>query len=203
MLIPMASRWCMLLTACLACGGGLEPDGGTEPLDAGADGGASTTDGGPLNDGSLVDASAEDAAPPEPDAGPPDPSVTLGTGQLDFEPLPSDGTLELVRGGQGGVHLTVAARIVGVEPDATVIRYFGYQADGGLRIFLPTSRSLDPTDVLDVGDAYVRANDRLILDETRVDQLSIVGMQIRIEVTLEAPDGLLTDSAVVTVVDEI
>ncbi len=200
MLGAMTSRWCWLLTACLACGGAdLADDGGVEPPgDAGVD---------PV-DATVTDATtASDAAPfdggPEDDAGTPEPSVSLGTGQLDFEPIPSDGELELARGGQGGVHLYVAARVVAVEPDRLITRYFGYDAESGLRIFIPTSRSLDPTDVIDEGGSFVRAGDRLILDETRVDQTEIVGRQIRIEVVVEAPDGDLTDSAIITVVDEI
>lgn len=196
MLSGMTSRRCWLLIACMACGGAdLEPDGGHRDAsidvpDAGRDG--------------LVEADAAptDAGPPM-DFGTPEPSVILGTGQLEFEPIPSDGELELTRGSQGGVHLYVAARVFAVEPDRLIARWFGYDAESGLRIFLPVSRSLDPTDVLDEGGSFVRAGDRLILDETRVDQTEIVGRQIRIEVVVEAPDGDLTDSAVITVVDEI
>lgn len=191
----------LLLAFVAACGGASpDPDGGPEATDAGEDA-AVGRDGG-MRDGFVsVDAFTPDAG--SQDAGLLEPSVTLGTGQLDFEPLPSDGTLELTRGGQGGVHLDVGARIFAVEPDRLVLRYFGYQAESGLRIFLPTARSLDPDDVIDEGDSVVRPGDRLVLDETRVDQVAIVGMQIRIEVVVEAPDGALTDSAIITVVDEI
>ena len=204
MLKTMTARCCLLLAAAMACGGpSLDGDGdpstdqGTPP-DGGHDGGVEPAP----TDAATVDA-FDDGGDLEPDQGTTEPSVTLGTGETAFEALPSDGNLELTRGSQGGVHLYVGARIVGAEPNAWILRYFGYRADDGLRIFRPTSRFLDSTDVIDEGDAVVRAGDRLILDETRVDQIAIVGMQVRIEVQLETPEGLLTDSALVTVVDEL
>lgn len=199
--MTLIRRW--LLSALLvACGGTGGDDGGPTPEDGGADARVTDADGG-RRDAATTDGGRQDAGPPPPDAGPVPPEIHLGTGQLEFEPLPEDGTLELRRGGQGGVHLDVAVRIEGVAIERVTLRYFGYDAESGLRIFLPTARSLGPTDVVADDGGLVRAGDRLVLDETRVEQTEIVGVPVRIDVVLETPEGDLMDSAVVTVVDEV
>lgn len=196
----------MVALVLVACG----DDDGIGPADLGAtpdafveesDGGS--IDGGVPADGALPsDAAPTDAAPP--DLGPPPRGIVLGTGQLDWEPLPADGTLELVQGSQGGVHLTLALQLWDLDPDRMWLRYRGFLAETGEEVFTPTERIIGRGGVLLKDDHLVRAGDRLVLDELLLPRGELIGQDVRIEAVAEPETGEpVHASVVVTVVDEV
>ncbi len=166
----------------------------------GDDGGA---DGDPIDafvaDAVMVDAAASDASG---DAGLPAQRIDIGTGQLDYEPLPEDRSIELVQGAQGGVHIDLALRIWGVAPDDLLLRYEGFVADTDEEVFVPVERLLNADRIVDNGDYLLRAGDRLILDEALLPREELVGREVRVEVTATPPDASpLVGIATVVIVD--
>ncbi len=203
----MRFGWLVLALALVACGDddSAPSDLGPAEPDAFADGGGMPVDAAPMDAGEPLDG-ATDAASPDggpPDLGPPTPAIVLGTGQLDWEALPADGTLELDQGSQGGVHLTLALQLWSVDPNRLLLRYEGFDAETDEALFLPLERLIGPGGVLEKDDHLVRAGDRLVLDEVVIGRADLIGKDVRLEV-VATPDGgdPLSTSAVVTVVDE-
>lgn len=79
--------------------------------------------GGPGCDGGSVDTG---------NAGcPPGVSAEIGTGTEGFEPIPEGGTLEIVRGPQGGYHLLGAFRGCGLTEGSLILRFEAVETESG------------------------------------------------------------------------
>lgn len=149
-------------------------------------------------------AAGEDASVPAGDAGPP--SVEIGTGFTEFEPIAEGGDLEFTLGPQGGFHFLASLRARGVRPGnpddrmdpgnpTTTFRAFV----GDRRVDLMASsytQGLEPG--LEPG-TYEMVGRLLILD---IDQCAdIQGMTVRVEVeVVDVAGARVTDERTVTAV---
>ncbi len=61
-----------------------------------------------------------------------EPTVTIGTGESEYEPHESGDTAELVRGPQGGVHITLAVETTGFAIEEDLNASFEGEIDGVL-----------------------------------------------------------------------
>ena len=123
--------------------------------------------------------------------------VELGTGMDTFTPLPPTGSdVELVRGPQGGWHLTVAARVWlddPAGPDELILRYEALRPTGALLGM--TRLKLDAVRFLREGDHWLRLGDLLILDVNSAAE--VVGMTLEISATAQD----VSERKQITVVD--
>lgn len=138
------------------------------------------------------------------DAPPIEPSIAIGTGEIEFVPITDGQNLQFVQGPQGGYHFLASMRVTGVDPGdrrnrddprnpTTEFRaYLGDQ-----RVDLMASRYVQGLDASPgLSDTYEMVGRLLILDIT--DPAQLRGMDTRLEVTVTDADGVtLTDSRTV------
>ncbi len=110
-------------------------------------------------------------------------SLELGTGSWRFEALDDGQDVELIRGAQGGWHVWVSFRVRGVAEDRAPLALSIQPAD--------ESR---PPDRADVQLLLDRADDegfRRYIGWTGIvpDPACLVGELVRLEATMERPDG--------------
>jgi hypothetical protein len=138
-----------------------------------------------------------------------DVTVTLGTGQLEYEDLARpDGPIELVYGPQGGYHLWGRARIRGFAPDVEV-SFTVTRAETGAVLHSPrparrwfedgVRRGLRPLG----GGEFVTDAEVMVLDLACATDL--VGSRVRIQLLVRerASGRTASDERVTTVVDEV
>ena len=131
-----------------------------------------------------------------------DPRIELGTGFVDFVPLPDDGgTIEIIYGPQGGWHFNVTSRFWDIAPDELTLTYEVRHAGEAEIVNYVANYMLNARRVIDVGDHFVRVGDRTVLDIRSPQE--VAGRTMQIEVRALAADGteLARDGRVVTAVD--
>lgn len=139
-----------------------------------------------------------EGSPVEPfDAGAPmEPTVEIGTGELEFEPIEDGQELELILGPQGGYHFLASMQVTGVEPGTrtdlndprnptTEFRAWV----GDTRVDLRASSYTQGLDLQPDGEGYEMIGRLLILDITSNSELA--GMATRVEVLVTDADGIM------------
>lgn len=127
------------------------------------------------------------------------PCIELGVGP-DARPAISADTIEIVHGPQGGWHLEVGARFVGLDPDGLEVAYDVTRLRDGASLgasrFRVAARRL-----LSEPPALVRAGDIVVLDVIRGDDL--VGDEVQVALRVEAAGAEVgSDARTLVVVDQ-
>jgi len=140
------------------------------------------------------DPGGTDAGPAGFDAGDATPTVELGTGETEFEPLTDGQDLLYIRGPQNGFHFFGSMRVSGVDPGnpddlsdprnpTTEFRVYR----GADRIDLMASRYTQGLDPAMGADGHAMIGRLVILDNDEVATLE--GEMVRIELTVTDADG--------------
>lgn len=126
------------------------------------------------------------------------PTIELGTGELEFEPMVDGQDLEFILGPQGGYHFLASMRVTGVDPgtrtDLTDPRNptTEFQAwVGDTRVDLRASSYTQGLDRRADGEGYEMIGRLLILDITGNSDLA--NMNTRIVVTVRDADGIMLE----------
>lgn len=126
----------------------------------------------------------------------PSTSITLGTGQTQWEPLlPSGNRMELIHGPQGGYHVFGRVRYRGLGPDV-LLSFRVTPAEGGPAINDPASRIRlrEARGLVRVGeDTWETSSAQLVILEGIRGPQEVVGRRFRLEMLVqryEAADAL-------------
>lgn len=130
----------------------------------------------------------------------------LGTGQLSWEDLTTDGThVELIHGPQGGYHVFGRVRFTGLSPQVG-ITFEVTPVEGGAPVNDPTDRIVlaEGRGLLPVGQAWETSNAQLVVLTTIHDPSPVVGRRFRFSVTVTstATGESARDTRVITIVDK-
>lgn len=126
---------------------------------------------------------------------PPEPSLELGTGTGTFRQLADGDELALVYGPQGGWHVDVAIRTVGLDADATLLEYAA--RDEASVVSFPAEMQLADNLVVPTADGWDRLGDRVVFDIGA--DTDVVGRTLELTVEVEQDGVRLTDARTVVV----
>jgi len=119
-------------------------------------------------------------------------AVEVGTGAIGFVPLPAaGGSLDIVRGAQGGIHVLVGFRASGIDLHMTA-RYSLLDASSDDVVGVaPYEIALGPSAfrIDDDGEGIVRLGDLLVLDWLEARVADFDGRGVRLEVEAFSADG--------------
>lgn len=125
--------------------------------------------------------------------------VELGEGLTTFRDVPpTGGTIELVRGAQGGLHVDLAVRVRGFEPESLTLVYGASTAErtfGEVTYNVNRGRKFFPA-----GNAWERSGDRLVLNV--VEEELIVGQEVGFTIQMIVDGQEVQDGRTMRVVDE-
>lgn len=128
--------------------------------------------------------------------GPVMPTIEIGTGELDFEPIQDGQDLEFILGPQGGYHFLASMRVTGIDPgtrtDLTDPRNPTTEFRawvGDTRVDLRASMYTQGLDRRADGEGYEMIGRLLILDITGNSDLQ--NMNTRVEVMVTDADGIM------------
>jgi hypothetical protein len=153
----------------------------------------------PPNDGGV------ETDRPQPDGGAV--RVELGTGQLHWEDLSSQGTrVELIHGPQGGYHIFGRVRFEGVGPEVHV-RFRVTPLEGGAPVNDPNDRlRLVPgRGLVPLTQGWETSNAQLVVLTTITGPAAVVGRRFRFEAIVSSvanADIQATDTREVVIVDD-
>lgn len=123
------------------------------------------------------------------------PSIELGTGTGGFQSLDEGAGLDLVYGPQGGWHVDVALRTVGLEADETSIVYTA-EDDAGAVSF-PAEMRLASNLVVATEDGWDRLGDRVVFD---IDaDTDVLGRTLQLTVEVVQGEERLSDTRAVRI----
>ena len=142
-------------------------------------------------DGGLRDTSPDVDLPVADDA-----RIEIGEGPSAFRALSDGDTVELVEGPQGGVHVELATRLIGMEPDGLIFHAAGHDEETGDALVIPLDRVLNEARVVREEDHWLRLGDRLIVESP--DPSTVIGRILVIEVK-GTPVGFGTTTATLRV----
>lgn len=131
-------------------------------------------------------------------------SAVAGTGTTRFAPFfATGGELEIVRGAQGGIHVLVGFRPVGMDLRITVV-YALLEQGTEVEVAPAITRSLDPSGYTRDADGYMRLGDLLVLDNMVPRVEDFVGRTVRLRLDVVSADGShACPESVVTLVDRV
>ncbi len=129
------------------------------------------------------------------------PTIELGAGLSDWQPLADGDPVELIAGLQGGWHIDVGVRGEGIEPDGLLLHYEARDPTTEVSLSHVTTGLLDENNVLWTDEGWLRLGDRVVF--TIEGPEAVVGSEVCLFVTVASIVGWEgEDSRCVTIVDE-
>ncbi len=136
------------------------------------------------------------------------PKIEIGTGEIAFQALEEGGTIEVVKGPQGGYHIVSSVRVAGIAPgDSEDLAnpsnpIITFSVDNAGVELAPISRfqqGLEPASTRDGGFTHEMLGRFAVLDIATPEE--VVGATVEFTVTVEDASGtVLTDSRTLEVV---
>jgi len=137
-----------------------------------------------------------------------DPSVEIGTGEIEFVPLESGETLQIIQGPQGGFHLLASLRVHGIIPgdrgnleDASnpTITFDVIHEGASLISIGPITQGLDSAPLREFPYTHQMTGRFAILDINADDELD--GETVSLSVHIEAEEEIeISDSVTIDLV---
>lgn len=87
----------------------------------------------------------------------------LGAGRVDFVPIPPEGSVEIVSGPQGGLHLELTVRLFHLDPEGLILDYEVRDAESAEPLSIAARYAISADRALDRGDHLLRVGDRAVL----------------------------------------
>lgn len=121
---------------------------------------------------------------------------------MDFEPLPSGGSIEVVSGPQGGFHLELTARLFDLDPNGVALDYKVRDAASMEILSIPAKYAIGADRVIDSGDYLLRVGDRAVLSVASAEDAA--GRTVVLSCSAQREGNTIAeDSREVTIVDLI
>ncbi|HHH12242.1 MAG TPA: hypothetical protein ENK23_09260 [Sorangium sp.] len=128
-------------------------------------------------------------------------AVALGAGLSRYTPVEDGDAIELVFGSQGGWHINLAARFVGVRPDGATVTYRLWNSDGQQQLAYPIKVYIPHDGTVAMADgSFTRSGDRLVMLGAAD---TVVGRQVLAQLSAVVDGTLLQDERRLTIVDEV
>jgi len=128
-----------------------------------------------------------------------EPWVTIGGGNLSWDPLEQGDAIELVAGPQGGWHLDVSVWFGGFGPGGVQLTYEAVDTAAN-RVSFVTRAELFESSVIPADEGWYRLGDRIVLDIADIDE--VVGSELILRVTASLEGQTWSDELRVEVADE-
>jgi len=112
--------------------------------------------------------------------------LELGTGEWRYEPIASGEDVELIRGVQGGVHVWLSMRAVGLDPEGVTMEIVTEKVDGS---FGP-EESIVEIDLYEPEDTSLGMHEVLGWPAVLSQPGCVVDSELRVSVTLTDRDGV-------------
>ncbi|MEM6956834.1 MAG: hypothetical protein AAF411_28215 [Myxococcota bacterium] len=120
--------------------------------------------------------------------------LQIGIGIQDFNAVSDGDDVPLVRGSQGGVHIDVAFRLYGLDPEGARLEIDAFDAGSGESVAFGVSRNLTRSRLRLMEDHWLRTGDQVGLNIFSPDDLT--EGTIRVDATVEERNGVRTSATV-------